>query len=90
MHHRFDELTWPEVNDAVQLGRILVLPVGSVEQHGPHLPPKTDWFGCYSIAEEAVTKLVEFSRGFKKGEGRNFRSREDHHASPPTFAPLAW
>ncbi|TWS21718.1 mycofactocin biosynthesis peptidyl-dipeptidase MftE, partial [Tsukamurella sputi] len=32
-------LTWPEVPPA---GPVLVVPVGSVEQHGPHLPLDTD------------------------------------------------
>lgn len=31
------ETTWPEVR-----GELLVLPVGSLEQHGPHLPLDTD------------------------------------------------
>ena len=54
MHYRLDEMTWPEVDEAARAGRIPVLPVGSVEQHGPHLPLKTDWFACSSIAEEAA------------------------------------
>ena len=56
MHYRFDELTWPEAEEAAQTGIIPVLPVGSVEQHGPHLPLKTDWFACYSVAEEAARR----------------------------------
>ena len=59
MHYRFDELAWPEVEEAVKAGRIPVLPVGSVEQHGPHLPLKTDWFFCHSVAEEAARLCPE-------------------------------
>src|SRR5437588_1036181 len=36
--YRYEKLTWPEVNDAVELGKVCVVPCGSVEQHGPHLP----------------------------------------------------
>ena len=36
--YKFDELTWPEVNQAVEMGKICILPTGSVEQHGHHLP----------------------------------------------------
>ena len=32
--YKFDELTWPEVNQAVEMGKICILPTGSVEQHG--------------------------------------------------------
>jgi creatinine amidohydrolase len=59
MHHRYDELAWPEVNDAVAEGRIPILPVGSVEQHGPHLPLKTDWHLSSCIAEEAAKRCPD-------------------------------
>ncbi|HEV8714408.1 MAG TPA: creatininase [Candidatus Binatia bacterium] len=34
--------TWPEVKEAIDGGAGVVLPVGSTEQHGPHLPLSTD------------------------------------------------
>jgi creatinine amidohydrolase len=36
--------TWPEVEESVRTGRItkVILPIGSLEQHGPHLPLSTD------------------------------------------------
>jgi mycofactocin system creatininase family protein len=36
------QLTWPEVGHRVERGGILLIPVGSTEQHGPHLPLTTD------------------------------------------------
>ena len=54
MTHRYDELAWPETNDAVAAGMIPVLPVGSVEQHGHALPLKVDWFCANSVVEEAA------------------------------------
>ena len=39
---RFAELTWPEVQEAAGRGAGVVLPVGSTEQHGPHLALCTD------------------------------------------------
>ena len=38
----YSDLTWPEINDAVQAGRVILLPVGAVEQHGPALPLEID------------------------------------------------
>jgi creatinine amidohydrolase len=39
---RYEKLTWPEINDAVELGKVCVLPCSAVEQHGPHLPLDVD------------------------------------------------
>ena len=48
---RLAELTWPEVPS----GALLVVPVGSCEQHGPHLPLDTD----LRIARALVEALAE-------------------------------
>jgi mycofactocin system creatininase family protein len=36
------DLTWPEVGQRVRAGAVLAVPLGSTEQHGPHLPLSTD------------------------------------------------
>lgn len=38
----YADLTWPEVNEAVEMQKVILLPVGSTEQHGPHLPLDVD------------------------------------------------
>ena len=40
--YRYEKLTWPEINDAVELGKVCIIPCGAVEQHGPHLPLEVD------------------------------------------------
>jgi creatinine amidohydrolase len=40
--YRYEKLTWPEINDAVELGKVCIVPCGAVEQHGPHLPLDVD------------------------------------------------
>ena len=40
--YRYEKLTWPDIDDAVDLGKVCIVPVGSVEQHAPHLPLDTD------------------------------------------------
>jgi creatinine amidohydrolase len=47
---RLELMTWPEVRDEIERGTPIVLPVGSVEQHGPHLPLGTDGFIPYHLA----------------------------------------
>jgi len=52
LRRRLDALTWPEVEAAVAGGaRIAVLPLGSIEQHGPHLPLGTDAWIAEALAE---------------------------------------
>jgi creatinine amidohydrolase len=38
----FQEMTSPELAAAIDAGDVVVIPVGSIEQHGPHLPVDTD------------------------------------------------
>jgi len=59
--YKFDELTWPEVNEAVAIGKIPIIPTGSVEQHGHHLPLKVDHLCATAVATEAARLRPEFS-----------------------------
>jgi creatinine amidohydrolase len=36
------DLAWPRVRELADAGAVLAVPVGSTEQHGPHLPLSTD------------------------------------------------
>lgn len=52
------ELTAADLRDKAQAGAIVVLPVASMEQHGPHLPVGVDTILCEAVckaAAEAVT-----------------------------------
>lgn len=40
--YRLDHLTWEEINKAVGLKKVVILPIGAIQQHGPHLPVDTD------------------------------------------------
>jgi creatinine amidohydrolase len=37
-----EEMTWPEVRDALEEARVAIVPVGSHEQHGPHMTLSVD------------------------------------------------
>lgn len=50
---RFEKLTWEEINDAVDLRKVCILPCGSVEQHGYHLPLDVDIICPTGIAQSA-------------------------------------
>jgi creatinine amidohydrolase len=57
--HRYEKLTWPEINDAVEAGKIPIVPTGAVEQHGPHLPLDVDMLLSTSVALAAGAKTPE-------------------------------
>jgi len=50
-------MTWEEVAQRIESGmRTVLLPIGSTEQHGPHLPVGTDTLLAIAIAEEAAKR----------------------------------
>lgn len=40
--YRYEKLTWPEINEAVEQNQVCIVPCGAVEQHGEHLPLDVD------------------------------------------------
>ena len=54
MSRRYEDLTGPQVQEALSPSSILLLPIGAIEQHGPHLPLSVDAV----IAHETATAVV--------------------------------
>jgi len=52
----FDELSMKEAEKAAKTGKIVIIPVGSVEEHGDHLPLCTDSLQPEYVALEAAKK----------------------------------
>ncbi|MBF0547850.1 MAG: creatininase family protein [Candidatus Riflebacteria bacterium] len=48
---RLDELTWKEVGEYLRSNRQMIVPIGTCEQHGPHLPLNTDTLVVDKLAE---------------------------------------
>lgn len=44
MEHRFEYLTSEQLKSFIQQKALLILGIGTVEEHGAHLPTGTDWF----------------------------------------------
>ena len=53
----YQQYTWPEMREVVKRQPVVVLPIGSVEDHGMHLPLDTDNFLIWSICEEAARRV---------------------------------
>jgi len=50
------ELTWPDVKEFLAVHDVAVVPVGSCEQHGPHLPIDTDAYDALWLSLRAAEK----------------------------------
>ena len=55
--YRYEKLTWPEINEAIELRKVCIVPCGAVEQHGPHLPLDVD-IVCPTGIANGAGKLV--------------------------------
>jgi creatinine amidohydrolase len=53
---RLSASTWPELSHRARSDGWLVIPLGSTEQHGPHLPVTTDTDIAVAIAEGAAAR----------------------------------
>jgi creatinine amidohydrolase len=53
----FQSLTWKGAAEAFKHGVVLILPIGSTEAHGPHLPLATDVIISVEMSRRAAEKL---------------------------------
>ena len=58
---RLHDLTWPDTTAAADAGTPLILPLGSLEQHGPHLPFDTDTVCVQAVADGGAEKANAIS-----------------------------
>ena len=54
----FQNQTWKEAREAMTRGVVVILPVGSTEAHGPHLPLATDVIISKEMSLRAAEKLT--------------------------------
>jgi creatinine amidohydrolase len=53
----FTELTQPEIAAQLKQNPLVILPCGSTEQHGPHLPTATDTFAANAISHAVAERM---------------------------------
>jgi len=49
-----EEMTWQEVQERLKETDIALIPTGSTEEHGPHLPVNNDTFTAFMLAKRAA------------------------------------
>lgn len=53
---RLFDMAWPDVKEIIEKTDVVLVPLGSTEQHGPHLPCGIDSYAGYYVAIEAAKK----------------------------------
>jgi creatinine amidohydrolase len=56
-HRNLGHLAAPDIADALSANSILVLPIGAIEQHGPHLPLATDLLVVDAHADDLIARV---------------------------------
>jgi creatinine amidohydrolase len=58
---RVADLPWPEAGSKLEQGTPVVLPLGAIEQHGPHLPLHTDSTCVQALADAVAAETGAMS-----------------------------
>ncbi len=74
------DATWPEIDRVSR--RVVVVPLGSLEQHGPHLPLDTDTRIAVAVAGGAVSARA----GVALAPALGFGASGEHGAFPGTLS----
>lgn len=59
----YSDMTWEELQEALRETDIVLVPIGSTEQHGPHLPLYSDTWQGIDIAKRVARQLA--AKGIK-------------------------
>jgi len=52
----WEELNWKEIEKLTTNTKMVIIPIGACEQHGPHLPLAVDTIDCYEVAKRVSAK----------------------------------
>lgn len=55
---KYEELTWEEIKN-IDKDRVLILPIATIEDHGPHLPVNTDGIITQTLCEKVAELMPE-------------------------------
>ena len=85
MERHIGRLTWEEIRDIDKRSGALVLPIGSLEQHGPHLAVDTDLFFTEELLNLTLAELPDTVRLWRLPSIAVSKSNE-HDDFPGTFS----
>ncbi|MBI3926979.1 MAG: creatininase family protein [Armatimonadetes bacterium] len=56
--HRLEELSWGELRRLGHEGALFLVPIGPMEDHGPHLPCGVDWFLAREFSQAIARRIT--------------------------------
>src|SRR5437867_10800901 len=54
LSHCLSDLTYPDIQAYLKRSDLILIPIASTEQHGPHLPLSTDTVTAYEVSKRAA------------------------------------
>lgn len=83
---RYEKMTWPDIDRAAVDGRLVLIPAGTLEDHGRHLPVDTDVVLAQGVCQAAASRIPQevvllppITHGFSP-----------HHIDFPGTITIAW
>lgn len=55
------DLAWPDAEKVIKQDKVVLLPLGSLEQHGPHLPLDIDTVTAYEVCKRIAKKIPDIA-----------------------------
>jgi creatinine amidohydrolase len=84
MSRELTELAGPALAETLTKDSIVVLPTGSIEHHGPHLPLATDYLMADLISRRLVDAAVEDGLDVWRLPALAYTKSDEHHWAPGT------
>lgn len=82
---RLDQLSGPAAAAAMTDASVVVIPTGSIEHHGPHLPLATDLIMAEEVASAAVSRAVAAGVDAWLLPALAYTKSDEHHWAPGTM-----
>ncbi|KQQ09573.1 creatininase family protein [Rathayibacter sp. Leaf296] len=85
MSRRFHELPGSDIATTLTAESVLVVPIGAIEHHGPHLPLHTDTLIAESVATQAVDRAAASGVDTWILPTLSIAKSDEHHWAPGTL-----
>jgi creatinine amidohydrolase len=85
MTRELAELAGPALASVLSPESIVVLPIGAIEHHGPHLPLSTDWLMADRVSSDVVAAASASGLDVWRLPAIAYGKSDEHHWAPGTM-----